>query len=368
VHSANPIGGNKPITLGHQYSLLAYLPDKRPGIEPAWIVPLIWRRISTQESELAVAVAQVATLLADAHLPFHNDLCVQVDDSRYSTPAFLHPVAQHANLVTIARLRGARTLYRPAAPVAANDRQAGHPRWYGAPFALHQPATWGPPAQTVETTHTSRRGRTYTVQIQAWHDLLMRGTRKHAMHAQRFTLVRVRLLNADGQPAFKRDLWLVVLGARRQELTLLEIQQAYVQRFDLEHFFRFGKQRLLLTDFQTPDTERETNWLELVQLAYVQLYLARSLVNTNPRPWERYLPSRPAAPATPSATQRAFAEIIRPIGTPAAAPKRRGIPPGRAQGTHPEPRPRYAVVKKTPPAAKKPPNQPQTGQMALVDA
>jgi len=31
-------------------------------------------------------------------LPFHNALCVQVDDSRYSTPAFLHPVAQHANL------------------------------------------------------------------------------------------------------------------------------------------------------------------------------------------------------------------------------------------------------------------------------
>ena len=53
VHCANPIGGNKPITLGHQYALLAYLPDKLPGIEPAWIVPLIWRRISTQESELA---------------------------------------------------------------------------------------------------------------------------------------------------------------------------------------------------------------------------------------------------------------------------------------------------------------------------
>ena len=103
VHCANPIGGNKPITLGHQYSLLAYLPDKLPGSEAAWIVPLIWRRISTQESELAVAVAQVATLLTDERLPFHNALCVQVDDSRYSTPAFLHPVAQHTNLVTIAR-------------------------------------------------------------------------------------------------------------------------------------------------------------------------------------------------------------------------------------------------------------------------
>ena len=164
-----------------------------------------------------------------------------------------------------------------------------------------------------------------------------------------------------GQPAFKRDLWLVVLGARRLELTLLEIQQAYAQRFDLEHFFRFGKQRLLLTDFQTSATERETNWLQLVQLAYVQLYLARPLAGVNRRPWERYLPSQPAAPATPSATQRAFAEIIRPIGTPAAAPKRRGIPPGRAKGASPGSCPRYPVVKKTPPVAKKTPNQPQTG-------
>jgi hypothetical protein len=112
---------------------------------------------------------------------------------------------------------------------------------------------------------------------------------------------------------------------------------------------------------QTSDTERETNWLQLVQLAYVQLYLARSLAGLNRRPWERYLPSQPAAPATPSTTQRAFAEIIRPIGTPAAAPKRRGIPPGRAKGASPGRRPRYPVVKKTPPLANKPLNQPQTG-------
>ena len=58
VHCANPIGGNKPITIGHQYSLLAYLPDKQPGVEPAWIVPLLWRRIATQETEIQVGVAK----------------------------------------------------------------------------------------------------------------------------------------------------------------------------------------------------------------------------------------------------------------------------------------------------------------------
>jgi len=364
VHCANPIGGNKPITLGHQYSLLAYLPDKAPDAATAWIVPLSWRRISSAESELTVAAAQVTMLLADVRLPFHNELCVQVEDSRYSTPAFLHTVhtpAPHANLVTIARLRSTRTLYRQATPVAAADRNAGHPRWYGAPFDLDAPQTWGPPAERAALPYTSRRGRTYTVQIQAWHDVVMRGRRDHPMQDQPFTLVRIRLLDAAGQPAFKRDLWLAVLGARRRELTLLEIRHAYAQRYDLEHFFRFGKQRLLLAEFQTSDTERETNWLQLAQLAYVQLYLARTLVGLHRRPWERYLPSQPAAPATPSATQRGFAEIIQPIGTPAAAPKRRGIPPGRAKGAQPKPRPRYAVVRKTPAAAKKPPNQPPIG-------
>ena len=353
VHCANPIGGNKPITLGHQYSLLAYLPAKLPGGDPAWIVPLIWRRISTQESELAVAVAQVATLLTDERLPFHNDLCVQVDDSRYSTPAFLHPMAQHANLVTIARLRGTRTLYRPAPPVAADTRPAGHPTWYGAPFALHKPSTWGPPTQTVATTRTSRRGRTYTVQIQAWHDLLMRRTRACAMHTQPFTLVRSATTRRRGSASFKRDLWLVVLGTRRLELTLLEIQQAYAQRFDVEHFFRFGKQRLLLTDFQTSDTERETNWLQLVQLAYVQLYLARSLAGVNRRPWERYLPSQPAAPATPARRNgplpRLFSRSAPRPPHPNAGVFRPAAPKALARGYAP----RYPVVKKTPPLAKK---------------
>jgi hypothetical protein len=360
VHCANPIGGNKPITIGHQYSLLAYLPDKQPGVDPAWIVPLLWRRIATQETEIQVGVAQVATLMADARLPFHHDLCVQVEDSRYSVAAFLSPMAQHTNLVTITRLRGTRTLYRQAPPGAA-VRQAGHPTWYGQPFDLQDATTWGAPAETVATIYTSRRGRTYTVQMQAWRDLLMRGQRGRPMHMQPFTLLRVCWLDAAGQPVFKRELWLVVVGARRHELTLLEVQQAYRQRYDLEHFFRFGKQRLLLASFQTPDDEHAANWLQLSQLAYTQLYLSRTLVNSSPRPWERYLPSRPTTVATPTMTQRAFAAIIRPFGTPAAAPKRRGNAPGRAKGTCPGPRPRHPVVKKTAAAAKKTPNQAQIG-------
>jgi hypothetical protein len=43
----------------------------------------------------------------------------------------------------------------------------------------------------------------------------------------------------------------------RDQLSLVQILQAYHARSNLEHFFRFGIQKLLLTDSQTPVTVRE---------------------------------------------------------------------------------------------------------------
>ena len=40
---------------------------------------------------------------------------------------------------------------------------------------------------------------------------------------------------------------------------------------------RFGKQRLLMTQFQTPDVEHEENWIQFVLLAYVQLWATISV-------------------------------------------------------------------------------------------
>ena len=345
VYQPNPSGGNKPVTIGHQYLTTACLPEKA-ATDPAWIVPLLVRRITTQETETEVAAQQMATLMTDETLPFHQDLCVQVVDSRYSIPKFVSPVAQHKNLVTIARLRSNRVLYRPAQPVPEEERGRGHPPWYGERFALPEPTTWGAPDEVLQTTYTSRRGRTYSVHIEAWDPLLMSGKRGYPMHQQPFTLVRIRMLDARGRPTFKRTMWLIVVGQRRHELSLLAVYQSYMQRYDLEHFFRFGKQRLLLDSYQTSDVEHEENWWQIVQLAYVQLWLARSLAETMPHPWERYLPRLKSGRAAPTTAQRDFGRIIRQIGTPAAAPKRRGNSPGRAEGTRLEPRNRHPVVKK----------------------
>ena len=63
--------------------------------------------------------------------------------------------------------------------------------------------------------------------------------------------------------------------------------------------------------YQTPEVEHEENWLELVQLATVQLWLARAVAGVRLRPWERYLPPRASAVASPSQVQRDWERIMR---------------------------------------------------------
>jgi len=185
------------------------------------------------------------------------------------------------------------------------------------------------------------------IHLEGWYNRLMRGSRQFHIYDQPFTVIRVRALGPDGREIFKRPMWLIVIGARRQEIPLLDAWQAYARRFDVEHYFRFGKQRLLMDAYQTPETEHHDNWWQLVQLAYVQLWLARALVQAIPRPWERTARRAEAVPVSPTLVQRDFNRVLRQIGTPATAPKRRGKSPGRAIGTRLAPRSRHPVIKKS---------------------
>lgn len=342
----NPIRGNKPGTLGHQYSVLVGFPEKETPTAPPWVVPLSLRRVSSQQTATEVGAHQVEALLSEKTLPFPEDLCVQVADSAYSAISFLGRVAPHENLVTLARLRGNRTLYRLAPKPPEDSPGPGHPLWYGACFALKDPSTWGPPDQVAQTRYTSRGGHLYTVHLEGWHDLLMRGSREFPMHRSPFTLIRCQVRNAEGKLVFQRPLWLLGMGKRRLELSLEDAWQAYGQRYALEVFFRFGKQRLLLRAYQTPQVEHEETWGQIVQLAYVQLWLARGLAQGLPRPWERYLPPAEATVASPTTVQRDFGRILRQMGTPAHAPKPRGKSPGRVKGRRPKRRDQQPVVKK----------------------
>lgn len=296
------------------------------------------------ESSAEVGAGQVTALLCDPELPFGEEFCVQVADSSYSTPAFLSRVMVHPNLVTVVRVRSNRVFYQTP-PHHDGPRYRGHPLWYGQHFDLKDETTWSTPAHVTQTSLTTQRGKCLMVSLKAWHNLRMKGSKSYPIHEHPFTLMQVQITAPNGEQVFD-PMWLIVMGNRRHELSLLEIWQSYRQRFDLEHFFRFGKQRLLMTAYQTPDEQHEENWVQLCLLAYVQLWVVRDLSMHLPRSWERYLPTTPKNVATPTAVQQDFARIISLISTPAAASKPRGKSPGRAKGDSVEKRERHPVIKK----------------------
>ena len=348
VYQPNPIRGNKPVTVGHAFSEVFLLPERNPQEYEHWALPLSDKRVGSEDNKKQVASQQISRLLNNPGLPFWEQLCALAGDSDYSAPAFLAPIYSQKNLVGIFRVRPNRVFYRQP-KITHSAPKPGRPVIYGKAFKLKDRRTWPQPDDYAETAFTNCKGKKYRVEIEAWHNLLMRGKREPIpipMQNYPFTLLRIRLYNEKGKLVHKKPLWLIIVGEQRQEIGLTEAYEAYQQRYDVEHFFRFGKQNLLLDRFRTSVTRHAENWWEIVHLAYLQLWLARHHACNRLRPWERYEPMVKDKPPSPSMVQRSFGGIIWQFGTPAQAPKPRGNSPGRQKGTVLTLRPREPIIYK----------------------
>lgn len=350
IHAPNPVPGQKPVSIGHCYSLLAYLPEKS-NQAPPWSPFLDVQRVGIKEDAAAVGCWQVRRLLQERLAPPEQILTVA--DSRYGKPAFVYPLVGEEGSNLVVRLRSNRVVYGPPPP--QDSKGPGRPRQYGARFALSDPTTWPCPDVEEVWTTTTRQGRTLVVRVRLWREMRMRGKRGYPMHGCPFTLVCIVVTTPEGEAVYARPLWLALYGPLRHELSAREIHTAYSQRFDQEHGQRFLKQHLLVTRYQTPEVEHEERWWGLALPAYFQLWLARQDAHLYLRPWEKYLPQwrgclngaeTARAPLPPTMVQRGFERIIGQIGTPAQRLKSRGNPRGRRRGTRLPPRPRRPIVRK----------------------
>jgi hypothetical protein len=352
VYQPTQIAGNKPITIGHNYSMLAVIPERKEGDAP-WTIPLDMSRVSTESNSIEQGIMQLNAVLSNPKLAWSKELCVNVVDSAYGNKQFLSPLQQHKNLVNVARSRSNRVFYQSPA-ISETQVGKGHPTWYGARFDLKEPDTWHEPTAVSQLSSKPRHGRIVNVTITAWSNMLMRGSKDTPTHKFPFTLLRIESIDHSGQSLFK-PMWLIVIGERRGELSALQSYQSYHQRFDLEHSFRFAKQNLLLTAFETPDVDHEQQWVKFVMLAYIHLWAAHSLAVNLPRPWEKHLVSVPSTRISPSKVQQDWFRIISQLGSPAVSPKLRGYSSGRKSGENQSLRPRLPVIKKH----KSPPSVPK---------
>lgn len=340
VHKADVHSSGRPVTVGHAYSFLVALPERQAG-EPPWAPSLSSRRIPSERTAADVAVEQLWDVMEEKDAPWAGQLVVCVVDSGYGNAPFLADAAKEPDLVTIVRLRSNRVLYN--LPQPDPDRK-GRPPWYGERFDLRDEATWTEPATVSTFTRRTSGGRDYTVEVRAWPNMLMKGAKGFPMHRHPCTLLRVECFDAAGKALFRRPLWQGVIGVRRAEITPEQAYDSYRQRFDQEHSHRFLRQRLLLDAFQTPETQHEENYVVLVRLAYLLLFVARNIAQHLPRPWERA--KKNAGPASPTMVQRDLGRILAVTGTPACEPKPRGKSEGRTLGASPGRRTVHKVVYK----------------------
>ena len=346
IYSPNPAPGNKPIAVGHAYSVLACLPEKSPSSSFPWVVPLSVDRVNSSEKGHEVGPQKLCELMKDTTLYFINSLCVHVADTAYFTLPIREMTSTINNLVSIARLRSNRTVYSPSTETRKK---------YAGKMKLNHPTTHTQLDQVVEIETSTSKNRRITVVIKLWHDQLLRGSNEFKGYDHPFNLYQICVFDAKTKKKlFKRPMWLAVDGKRRHELDAKEVYESYCQRYDIEHFFRFGKQKLLMASFQTPDVIHEEKWWQIVQLAYTQLYLSRDICQLVPNPWERYLPKfkQPLEEDTintvsPSLAQRYFPKILEQIGTPAQDVRKVKPGSGRKEGDKQEKRTAHPIIFKS---------------------
>jgi hypothetical protein len=352
VHAPNSTPGQKPIVLGHQYSLTSWLPKNQDDKSKHWILPITNDRVPAGDKPNEFGMSQVTNMIENLELT--DELVVCVSDSAYGSENCRKKAETSNNLVHIFRLQGNRNVfYKPIAP-KYKQRKYGHKMFLG------DAATYGVPDEEETTEYKSFKGKLFQVKVYRWNNFLFRGSRDFKGYMHPFDLLKVEMRqikkNGDLCEVIGKPMWLVAYGERRREISTLDIYRNYAQRFDLEHFFRFGKNKLLLTKYQTPDDKHEELFSKLCMIAYAQLFLARNDADLQLKKWEKYNQSLKTQKSeesiktlTPSQVQRTFSSIIDKVSTPAQPAKKRGISKGRQTGYRPEVRENQDIVFKNKP-------------------
>jgi hypothetical protein len=319
------VHGASGMQLGHGLSLLS----ERVG-EGSWTLPLEIGWIPPKSNPITYGVAQLDEFVKRQGWPEKQVLAV---DAQYTVEPFLNPVHQ-LGIPVLGRVASNRVFFLPPPPYPG----FGRPPVRGRKIKLNDARTL-PKIDAKEEWQLEDGGR---IEVSRWDDVRMR-----KWPPQQLVLYRVIEYKANGQPRYKRPLWLLFVPApSHTELpTPREAQAIYEERFSVEHSIRFMKGDLGLTCGQFNSAEAEGRvqvWVELVATAFWFLWALRGLAETereNLPGWWR------SGKLTPGAVRRLAAGLLLSFGWSKPQPKTRGKSPGQVAGTTFEARERFKAYR-----------------------
>jgi hypothetical protein len=352
VHTANNvISSNKPISIGVNLSVIGLSAREN---DVSWNLPLSMLKVPINMKASEFSAKQLEIIVKNKEL-FENDTFINTSDSAYCNKKFIYPIYHFENLINIIRIAGHRNVFHQFEGEQHDGR--GRHTEYGNVFKLKDTTTNSQPNQTDEFEIVlKKKQRKCKAIAKQYNNMIIRGSNACKMSNKPFNLISIEVFDIQtNEKVFTKTLWLTVWGQKRNEITIKEVYEAFRLRFDIEFFFRFGKQKLLLDKYQTPDTKHLENWFEIVKHAYWLLYLSRNDGENIVHKWEKYLPKYNdqnvkeldiLCTKTPTQTQRAMPVIICEFAKKHLIPKTRNKSSGRIKGEKQPPRKRFEVVKK----------------------
>lgn len=276
------IKGNKPVGIGHHVSCIGYSAGELEE-QSLWNIPLSLQKVPLNSNKNSFTGKQVSEVVNSLSIVCPTKLIVNCLDSNYSSPEYIVETYDHDNLVNIIRLACNRNVWEglseqaQAAHQQSKEDNRGAKKVYGKQYKLSESDSWDIVSDAAVTfDYNLQNGREIVVEVNCWYNRKIRSKRGHNMKDKPFDLIQIIQRDKEtGKPLHKRPLWLMVIGKRKGVLDLKSIFEAYRKRFNIEHFFRFAKQKLLLNKYQTPEIEHSKNWLKVVQVAYQLLWVAQ---------------------------------------------------------------------------------------------
>ena len=323
IYLPNLPHASKPVSVGWQFSTLMLLPEQ----PSSWVGILDQQRIDTEQSAIAVGIAQLRAVVPQIRRPV-----IRLSDRWYAGAAVVR-ACRELSCPALIRLKRNRKLYR-AAPARSGKR--GAPCKHGPLFQGTRPETYGP--ADAEWEGIDEHGK--RVVVSSWKGLHFR----EAPEAE-VCVIRVQREAARDTKRDPRVSWFIWTGS--PDAPLEQMRPRYRRRFSHEHGYRFLKQDLLWTQAHLRTPEQVERWSWIVACACNQVLLAQHLGQALLRPWE----SKERA-VTPRQVRRVMLSILLQLGTPAKPPKPRGKSPGWPTGRKRTPAPRFPVVRKPKPVPK----------------
>ena len=174
VYSPNQAPGNKPIALGHQYSVVVELPGSFGKERKHWVLPRSCERISSNENGSKKGMKQIQEVIQSSNQKQQRYLTI--GDSSYGSKSCLSET-ESSHQLHLFRIRNNRVLFEIQKDCEGKKKQGGQ-QHYGKKMKLSVQASHLEETASMEFSLEKRDGSKAIIKAKSWSNLAYKSSKK----------------------------------------------------------------------------------------------------------------------------------------------------------------------------------------------